>query len=117
LPPSPIRSPVGESAPRQLRLRRRRRGGRKNGDVELHAKLAVAAHRADEPPPARLVEAELVVTGVRLVARLEVRPAHLRHVVGAGGVLERCKLKVSPDQRTRPIPEQLHDPKAGGLQS
>ena len=133
MPPSPIRSPVGESAPRQLRLRRLRRRRwcwqrgrrrrRKDGDVEFHAKLAVAAHRADEPPPARLVEAEAVVAGVPdggdrcLVARLEVRPAHLRHVVGAGGVLERCKLKVSPDQRTRPIPEQLHDPKAGGLQS
>ena len=92
--PSPIRSPVGERAPRQLSLRRRRRrrrcrqwgrrGGRKNGDVELHAKLAVAAHRADgPPPPARLVEAEPVVAGVPdaggrrlvVVARLEVRPA------------------------------------------
>ena len=95
--PSPVG--VGEEAARRLRLRqlrrrrwcwqRRRRRRRKNGDVELHAKLAVAAHRADEPPPARLVEAEQVVAGVpdgggaRLVARLEVRPAHLRHVVEA----------------------------------
>ena len=29
--------------------------------------------------------------------------AHLRHVVGAGGVLERCKVEVSPDQGARPV--------------
>ena len=101
--PSP---PPGQGAPRARigRRRRRSRGRRqrrwrspKDGDVELHAKPAVLAHRADEPPPAGLVQREAVLAGAPdgggrgLVARLEVRPAQLHHVVGALAVLERCK--------------------------
>ena len=97
--PSP---PPGQGAPRarigRRRGRRQRRWrSRKDGDVELHAKPAVLAHRADEPPPAGLVQGDAVLAGAPdgggrgLVARLEVRPAQLHHVVGALAVLERCK--------------------------
>ena len=101
--PSP---PPGQGAPRARIGRRRRRSrgrrqrrwrSRKDGDVELHAKPAVLADRADEPPPAGLVQGDAVLAGTPygggrgLVARLEVRPAQLHHVVGALAVLERCK--------------------------
>ena len=97
--PSP---PPGQGAPRarigrRRGRRKRRRRSRKDGDVELHAKPAVLADRADEPPPAGLVQREAVLAGAPdgggrgLVARLEVRPAQLHHVVGALAVLERCK--------------------------
>lgn len=79
------------------RCRRCRRVRRDNGDVKLHAHLAVVAHGADEPPPPGLSQVDLVGAGapgggaVAVAARLKVRPAHFHHVMQGLVVIEHCK--------------------------
>src|SRR4051812_685291 len=71
-------------------------GGLEDGDLELHAALAVLVDAAEEPPAFGLVEHDPVLAGgqddgvVRLVANAEVRPAHLHHIVDGWPVHEHC---------------------------
>ena len=79
--------------------RRRRRGGVEDGDLELHAALAVRADAAEEPPASSRVERETVLAGGpndgagRLGARGEVWTAHLHQIVGWAPVLEHCVIQ------------------------
>lgn len=89
------------------------RAGGDDGDLELHVLGAVVADAAEEPPPALLVERDAILAGAplvrarRLVARLEVRAAHLHHRVVGALVPEHCTPRPSVSSLSRAEKESI----------